>query len=179
MSSLPGIKRVFHFGQGGITWCTKCNRLRCKEDVGFLSDKWGRVKGYIIDPERLIETGGKEYSGENKRIQDSPPSDGIFKRPLDVKQLLSREPFNVNTVTFSNDVLKLVLVGAEGCDNFLKGVRSVPCEKSNKSRRPIDLNRKAAEVLNGKTSVTDMKLVKVSEQANYRHPRTNPLSRGY
>ena len=179
MSILPGIKRVFHFGQGGVSWCTRCNGLRCKEDVGFLCDKSGNVKGYIIDSERLSETDFKEYSGYNKRTKDSPPRDGIYKRPLDVKKLLSRNPINVNPVQFSNDVLKLILVGVEGCDDFVKGVREVPYDKLPECLEAMDLNSKAAEVLSGKKSVTGIKLVKESGQTNYRSPGSNPLTRGY
>ena len=95
MTSLPKIRRGFHFGQGGVSWCTRCNGLRCKEDVGFLCDKSGNVKGYIIDSERLKEIGYKEYSGGNKRMKEFPPRDGIYKRPLDVKKLLSRNSAKV------------------------------------------------------------------------------------
>ena len=179
MSILPGIKRGFHFGQGGVNWCTKCNGFKCEEDVGFLIDDRGNVKGYIIDSDRLRETDFKEYPGENKRMKDSPPSDGIYKRPLDVKKLLSRNPINVNTVRFSNDVLKLLLVGVEGCDDFVKGARNVPCEKFSKGLESINLNRKAAEVLSDQKRVEGLKLVKGSEQANYRNLATNPLTRGY
>ena len=176
MTNLPKIRRGFHFGQGGVSWCTRCNGLRCKEDVGFLCDKSGNVKGYIIDAERLIETGFKEYSGYNKRTKDFPPRDGIYKRPLDVKKLLSRKPINVNHVQFSNDVLKLLLVGVEGCDDFVKGVRKVHNENGMDS---MNLNRKAAEVLSGKVSVTDIKLVKPAGETNYRNIGSNPLTRGY
>ncbi len=179
MTGLPGIKRGFHFGQGGVSWCTRCNGRRCKEDVGFLNDKWGNVKGYVIDSERLKEIDFKEYSGGNKRMKEFPPSDGIYKRPLDVKKLLSRNPTNVKTVKFSNDVLKLLLVGVEGCDDFVKGVREVHNDTLPKGLDSMNLNRKAAEVLNGKSSVTDIKLVKSSGQTNCRHINSNPLTRGY
>jgi len=179
MTNLPKIRRGFHFGQGGVSWCTRCNGFRCKEDVGFLCDRSGNVKGYIIDSSRLRETDGKEYSGENKRMKEFPPRDGIYKRPLDVKKLLSRNPVYVNTVQFSDDVLKLLLVGVEGCDDFVKGVRKVPCETFSKDLESMDLNGKAAEVLTGKTSAADIKLVKGSGYANYRTPGSNPLSRGY
>ena len=179
MTSLPKIRRGFHFGQGGVSWCTRCNGLRCKEDVGFLCDKSGNVKGYIIDSERLSETAFKEYSGYNKRTKDSPPSDGIYKRPLDVKKLLSRNPVYVNTVQFSDDVLKLLLVGVEGCDDFVKGFREVHNANHSNGMDSMNLNRKAAEVLSGKASVTDIKLVKSSGQKNYRNLNSNPLTRGY
>ena len=179
MTNLPKIRRGFHFGQGGVSWCTRCNGLRCKEDVGFLCDKSGNVKGYIIDSERLREIDFKEYSGYNKRTKDFPPRDGIYKRPLDVKQLLSRNPISVNTVEFSNDVLKLLLVGVEGCDDFVKGLRNVPGETFSKGLESMNLNRKAAEVLSGKTSAADIKLVKGSGETNYRDTVSNPLTRGY
>ena len=179
MTNLPGIKRGFQFGQGGVSWCTRCNGLRCKEDVGFLCDKSGNVKGYIIDSERLSETAFKEYPGYNKRTKDSPPSDGIYKRPLDVKILLSRHPANVKTVAFSNDVLTLLLVGVEGCDDFVKGVREVPYDTLPECLEPNNLNRKAEEVLKGERSVTEIELVKGSGQTNYRDLCSNPLTRGY
>jgi hypothetical protein len=179
MTGLPGVKIGFHFGQGGVSWCTKCNGLRCNEDVGFLCDKSGTVNGYIIDAERLSETDFEKYSGENKRVKDFPPRDGIYKRPLDVKILLSRHPAKIKTVNFSNDVLKLLLVGVEGCEDFVKGVRKVPYEKDSYGMDSMNLNRKAADVLSGKTSVTGIKQVKGSGQTNYRNLYSNPLTRGY
>jgi hypothetical protein len=179
MSILPGTKRGFPFGQNRVSWCTRCNGRRCKEDVVFICDNSGHVKGYIIDSELLSETGFKEYSGYNKRRKDSPPTDGIYKRPLDVKRLLSRDPASVKTVAFSDDVLNRVLVGVEACDDFVKGVREAPYDKLPECLESMNLNRKAEEVLSGKTNVTGIKLVKGSEQTNYRSPGSNPLTRGY
>jgi hypothetical protein len=130
MSSYIGVKRRFRYGQHSDSWCTKCNGLRCEEDVGFLIDDRGNVQGYIIDSEKLREATSNKYPGENKRMKDSPPSDGIYKRPFDVKKYLSGNPFSVKKIRFSNDVLKLLLVGVEGCDGFVKGVRNVPCMRN-------------------------------------------------
>jgi cell division protein FtsN len=123
MRSSAAIKRAFHFGQSGSSWCTRCTGSSCEEDVGFLYDDTGQVHGYVIDSEKINEAALRPYAGENRRLRDSPPSDGIYKRPGDLKKLISRRPDNINAVRFSRDLLTSLLSGVEGCDNFSSGTR--------------------------------------------------------
>lgn len=123
MKSSAAIRKVFLFGQSRSSWCTGCNGARCGEDVRFLNDGRGSVQGYVIDAEKLGEAAARIYPGENRRVRNSSPTDGIYKRPLDIKKLLSRDPDSINTVRFSSDLLANLLVGVEGCDNFTRGPR--------------------------------------------------------
>jgi cell division septation protein DedD len=125
MRSSAAIKRAFHFGQSGSSWCTRCAGSRCEEDVGFLCVDGGQVQGYVIDFEKINEVVSRAYAGENRRLRDTSPSDGIYKRPKDIKKLISRQPDNINTVRFSRDLLTTLLVGVEGCDNFTSGKRRI------------------------------------------------------
>jgi len=178
MSFYSGIKRGFCYGEGSDSWCTKCSGLRCKEKVGYIFDQKGNVQGYIIDYMRLKEIISKKYPEYNRRLKDFPPSDGIYKRPLDFIQLISKNPAKVNTVRFSKDLLRLLLVGVEGCDDFTRGRRVVSHENNIKRKGVIDLNIKSSEVLSGKRDVKDIKHVKGPEVLNYKVPSANPLTRG-
>lgn len=179
MNNMSGVKRAFPFTQVSASWCTKCSGLKCDEDVGFLQDRMGNVQGYIIDSEKLRNAIYTEYKGKNRRKNNVTPYDRIYKRPSDVKELVSRNPRRVNNVKFSNDVLNRILVGVEGCDDFIKGSRDVPCERVSEDAKSMNLDKKAAEVLSGTTEVIDIKLVRGYEKLNYRLPNSNPLTRGY
>jgi hypothetical protein len=176
MSHLPGIKREFPFGVACDSWCTSCSGIRCKEDVGFLFDQKGKVQGYIIDSQKLREAASKLklYPAENRRLKNFAPHDGIYKRPLDVKNLISKNPSYVNTVRFSDDILKHLLVGVEGCDDFIRGKRDI-----SKRKGCINLNMKATEVLTGERNVEGIEVVESSGEVYHKNPGTNPLTRGY
>jgi hypothetical protein len=162
MDNLPGLKRGFYFGQGGMSWCTRCNGSKCKKDVGFVRDVSGSVQGYMIDSGKLKEADSKRFTGENRRKNDFPPHDGIHKRTADVEQLLSRSPACVNTIRFSNDLLHLLLIGVEGCDDFVKGERKASSREFPMDRKAFNLNGKAAEVLSGTRRIQGIKVVKRS-----------------
>ena len=179
MSFYSGIKRGFCYGEGSDSWCTKCSGLRCKEKVGYIFDQKGNVQGYIIDYMRLKEIISKKYPEYNRRLKDFPPSDGIYKRPLDFIQLISKNPAKVNTVRFSKDLIRLLLIGVEGCDDFVRGIRDYSHKNIIKRRRVIDLNMESTEVLSGKRKVEDIKQIKSHEADYYKRPGTNPLTRGY
>ena len=179
MSLLPGIRRGFRFDEGSDSWCTKCSGIRCKEKVGYLFDQKGNVQGYIIDYKILREITSRKYSEYNRRLNDSPPTDGIYKRPSDFIQLISKNPRKVNTVRFSKDLIRHLLIGVEGCDDFVRGIRDYSHKNIIKRRGVIDLNMESTEVLSGKRKVEDIKQIKSDEADYYKRPGTNPLTRGY